>query len=171
MRAWKKALIAMTLSVGVAIPIGVYTTGGAAASPAGEQHMQHKWDQPERDHKTYRLRHALWMGTHRQMYLTLLAEKYTPESVEEWKAAIAERERLMEKWKAHKKAGKGVKPTEEDREAFRQFLQQFKQTHEEFDAAIESGDASKIKAVLPKLLKEVQTVNQHLANKLEQTKN
>jgi hypothetical protein len=155
----------------MSLPVGAYAanpmTSATPAHPTVKQVIQHKWDQQQPDHKKRRLCHRLTLGTHRQMYLMLLAEKYTPESVDKWKAAFAERERLVAKWKAEK-AGKGVRPTDKEKEAFRGVLKQFRQLHEEFDAAIESGDVAKIKAVLPKLLNEVETVNQHLANKLEE---
>lgn len=213
MKNWKKGILATALVMGMALPAGVYAQTAEAINPAAvKQMVQEKWGKHQIWHKKAKLHHALRLGTHRQMYLTLLAEKYTPESVGEWQAAFAERERLVAEWKAtRKKGGENEKQHEEfrkkvrelheqvksgkltreqmkekirelhvqhfgddgavDKEGLRELLEQFKQTHEEFDAAIESGDEAKIKAVLPKLLEEVKTVNAHLAKKLEQKKN
>jgi hypothetical protein len=214
MKQWKKGILATALVMGMALPVGAYAQTAETTNPAPvKQLVQEKWEKHQHVHKKAKLRHALSLGTHRQMYLTLLAEKYTPESVDEWQAAFEERERLVAEWKAAKEEGKNQELREEfrkmvqelheqvksgkltreqmkqkikewrlqhfgdkddeaaDREGLREFLEQFKQIHEEFDAAIESGDEAKIKSVLPKLLDEVKAVNAHLAKKLEQKKN
>lgn len=219
MKQWTKGLLATTLALGMALPVAAYAAEGQAAQAPAAQHIkeivQQKWEHHQKEHRKHRLLHALSLGTHRQMYLTLLAEKYTPDSVDEWEAAFAERERLVTEWKAQKSAENdpkkqqlreefkqlakqlhdrvekgeitreqmklqlkewrtkhlGEERSAGDKEAFREFLEQFKQLHDEFDAAIESGDEAKIKAVMPKLLAEVETVNQHIEKKLEQKKN
>ncbi|MFY0544753.1 hypothetical protein [Brevibacillus sp. H7] len=177
-KQWTNGLLATTLALGLAIPAAAYAMEdwmtSTASSSNGKPFIQHKGDLHRKDHKKAKLRHGLSLGTHRQMYLTLLAEKYTPESVDKWEAAFAERERLMTEWKARKSDEKTDPKKQQKREEFKQFrefLKQFRQVHDEFDAAIESGDEAKIKAVMPKLLAETETINQHLAKKLEEKKN
>ncbi|MBR8658782.1 hypothetical protein [Brevibacillus sp. NL20B1] len=220
MKRWQKHLLATALVTGLAIPAGVYAADiqarpAATLIPGGEVGGDHKHHEHHFEHYKHKWRCGLHLNAHRQMYLTLLAEKYTPDRVDEWKAAFAERERLMTRlkasreqngkdadkqtlraeWKAlkeklHEQVKNGQITREQmkqqlkewrvknfgehdakDAEAMRTVREQFKQTHEAFDAAIQSGDAAKIKEVLPKLLDEVKTVNQHLAKKLEETKN
>ncbi|NGQ96972.1 hypothetical protein G3578_17555 [Brevibacillus sp. SYP-B805] len=215
MKHWKQVLLASALAGALAVPFVVRaeegTNPGAPIPGQLKQTIQHQWEGHQPAHKQHRGRHALFLGAHRKMYLTLLAEKYTPGSVAEWKAAFAERERLVAEWKARKateqpsdaerqarreqftklaqelkaKVAKGELTKEQmkeqlaqwreehggkDRKGLREALQPFKQVHEEFDAAIKSQDAAAIRAVLPKLLDEVKTVNRHLAAKLEQKK-
>jgi hypothetical protein len=219
MKNWKRNLLASTLVFSLALPMAAQAE--EAAKPATprpgqvKQVLKEKWEHHQLEHRKDRVRHALTHGAHRQMYLTLLAEKYTPESVDEWEAAFAERKRLVAQWKerhdsekapagekqAHKeqmkqfvqelkqKVEKGEMTREQmkdqlkqwrekhfpemngEKDGLREALQQFKQIHEEFDAAIEAEDEAAIKAVLPKLLEEVKTINKHLAAKLEQKKN
>jgi antitoxin component HigA of HigAB toxin-antitoxin module len=217
MKRWQKSVLATALVMGLAIPAGVHAAEtqaqpAAKLTQAGQVGVQHE---RQGEHPKTKWHRGMHLNAHRQMYLTLLAEKYTPDSVDEWKAAFAERERLMtelkavreqngkdeqnqklrEEWKAlseklHEQVKNGEITREQmkqqlkewrdknfgernpkDAEAMRAVMEQFKQTHEAFDAAIQSGDAEKIKEVLPKLLDEVKTVNQHLAKKLEQKKN
>jgi hypothetical protein len=216
MKHWKQTLLASALVASLAVPFAVRaeegTNPGTPIPGQIKQTIQHKGEEHQQAHKRlHRGRHALFPGAHCKMYLTLLAEKYTPDSVEEWKAAFAERERLAAEWKALKakeqpsdaerqarreqfakfaqelkaKVGKGELTKEQMKEklaqwreahggkgkkGMREALQPFKQVHEEFDAAIKSQDAAAIRAVLPKLLDEVKTVNRHLAAKLEQKK-
>ncbi|RNB86843.1 hypothetical protein EDM59_10185 [Brevibacillus nitrificans] len=147
------------------------------------------------------MRYGMHMGAHQRMYMTLLAEKYTPNSVGEWQSVMKERERLLEQlrsaretaseekskmraqlrekvksgeisseqmeqqYKEWKEKNRGTVPSgeKENREAQRE---KFKQVHEEFDAAIASGDAAKIKVALPKLLEQMKAKNDRLAKRL-----
>jgi hypothetical protein len=78
----------------------------------------------------------------------------------------------LKEWRQHHFAGlKRETHRGENKESFKAIREQIKQTHEEFDAAIESGDSGKIKAVLPKLLEQTTMINKHLAKKLEEKKN
>ncbi len=172
MNNWKRNLLASTLVFSLAIPVTAQAEGvhNPAHPTSGQvkQTIQHKWENHQLEHKKDRVRHALSLGVHRQMYLTLLAEKYTPKSVDEWKVALDRRERLVAEWKEEHEAHF---PGSGDKDELRDALQQFKQIHEKFREAVESENADAIRAVLPKLLQEVQTVNKLMAAILEQKKN
>lgn len=160
---------------------------------------------------------GLRIGPHREMYFLLLAEKYTPESLADWKAVLAERERLIEEWKSLKpreqwqekkeqfrsdvkekmaeirekfKNGEVTKEQvreqvqqwkedkkeqikgwkEENRAKLEQLIGERKELFQTFTQAIQSGDDEAIAAVLPNILKEVQRVNQVLAQKIDEIK-
>lgn len=213
MHKWKKNILASTLVLLMAMPIAAY----AETSTTTTEQLQGK---QVNEHGFGKVRHATHLGPHRQMYLTLLAEKFSPDSVDEWEAAFAERKKLTTQWKAlhageeksdvEKKAlkeqfkqlaqdlNKKVESGELTKEQMKQQLiewrdtnlgdakkdliqarnkeelsqkrEQFKQLHEEFDTAIEFGDADKIKAVLPKLLEQVKATNLRMAEKLKEKK-
>ncbi len=121
-------------------------------------------------------RHAPFqIGPHRRMYLTLLAEKYLPESVGEWQALFTERERIVRRWQdlhrkllERKQKDRVVGQQKEGGHRHHRFAA-WKQAHaaiyDEFTQAIESRDAARIKTVLPKLLNEMKAANKHLAEK------
>jgi hypothetical protein len=123
---WKKGILATTLVIGMALPAYAQTADTTNQTPVKEV-VQQKWKDHQLAHKKWKLRHALSLGTHRQMYLTLLAEKYTPESVDEWQAAFEERERLVAEWKAAKdKDGKQKELREEFRKMVKDLHEQVK---------------------------------------------
>ncbi|QQE75308.1 hypothetical protein KDJ56_04800 [Brevibacillus composti] len=161
MKRWSQSLFAAVLALGLSLPTGVLATEAEPEVPVSEAKSHHE---QMGHHKGYAY-HC--KSVHKRMYLTLLAEKYTPESAEEWKAALDERKRLKEAFKAQKdkmKADPAKK--KEAKESMRAFKEKYKENHREFHAAIESGDEAKIKAVLPKLLAEVKETNAYLARKL-----
>ncbi|MGG1663003.1 hypothetical protein [Brevibacillus sp. NRS-1366] len=176
MKHWKKGMMATALVMSMTIPAVVQ------AATAGEQQsipMQTSSVYPKhRDHGDYnghaKMRHGLHSGAHQKMYMTLLAEKYTPNKVGEWQAAFKERERLMGELAASrqttgediKEKKNGEQGKKEDSEARRESMEQYKQTREEFNAAIESGDSAKIKESLPKMLEQLKSKNERLAQKL-----
>lgn len=180
MKNWKKHLLATTLVLSMAVPAAVHAENAAShtwKSIAGAKLQdagQHKEGKHFGEHKFH---HGMKYNVHRQMYLTLLAEKYTPESVDQWKAVFAERARLVEELKAlsgmskEKEEKAGNRQTNEKKAEFIAIREKMKQNREEFNGAIASGDAAKIKAVLPKLLEEMQASNKRLADKLEKKKN
>ncbi|EMT51626.1 hypothetical protein I532_16918 [Brevibacillus borstelensis AK1] len=175
MKCWKSKLLAATLVIGLAVPSAALamesrSDGLSPQTKQQQEHGEHGGGHGEH-YKMKRLHHS-HMGVHRQMYLTLLAEKYTPESAEEWKAALAERKRLKEAYRAQKaKQQNDAGQHQEHKEAMHALKEKYRDTHKEFHAAIESGDAAKIKSVLPKLLAEVKEGNKLLAKKLEEKKN
>jgi hypothetical protein len=76
-------------------------------------------------------------------------------------------EQQYKEWKEKNRGGQDQAGENEDRKAR---MEKFKQTHEEFDAAIASGDAAKIKTVLPKLLEQMKAKNERLSKKLAEKK-
>jgi len=199
MKQWKKGMMATALVVGLAIPGGVQAAGDAAAA---ENTVTHNHG----GHEQVKVRYGMHMAAHQRMYMTLLAEKYTPNQVGEWQAVLKEREKLFEQlraaretasneksqmrarlreqvksgeitseqmeqqykeWKEKNRGGEDQAGEKENREAQRE---QFKQVHEEFDTAIASGDGTRIKAVLPKLLEQMKAKNERLAKKLAEKK-
>jgi len=135
--------------------------GQVTGQPHAGEHHEHHGKQKWKYHGTHLV--------HKQMYFTLLAEKYAPETASEWKKVFAERKRLMEEWKnlrAQKgHASSGQAQDSAEKKAFRE---KFKQTREAFDKAVEVGDAAAIKSALPQLLAVEKERNQRLAAKLEQ---
>lgn len=180
MKQWKKGMMATALVMSMSFP-GVVQ--GAAADGQSTIPMQVGSVYPKHgdhgDHDGHaKMRHGMHSGAHQKMYMTLLAEKYTPNNVSEWQAAFKERERLMgELAAARETAGedrKEMKDSEQDKKddggARRERMEKYKQTREEFNAAIESGDASKIKESLPKMLEQLKMKNERLAQKLASKK-
>lgn len=200
MKQWKKSMMATALVMGLAIPGGVSAADHTSPAEISALHNRGAHD------GHVKKRFGMYMGAHQRMYMTLLAEKYTPGSVNEWQSVLKERERLLEQlraaretaseeksqmraklreqvnkgeitseqmeqkykeWKEQRRGEQDPAGEKEDRQAQ---MEKFRQTHEEFDAAIESGDAQKIKAVLPKLLEQMKAKNERLAKKLAEKK-
>lgn len=201
MKQWKKGMMATALVMGLAIPGGVQAAGNAVAA---ENTVAH--NHGDHGNGQVKMRYAMHMGAHQRMYMTLLAEKYTPNQVGEWQAVLKEREKLLEQlrasretvseeksqmraklreqvksgaitseqmeqqYKEWKEQNRGSQDQAGEREDRKARMEQFKQTHEEFDAAIASGDAAKIKTVLPKLLEQMKAKNERLSKKLAEKK-
>ncbi len=201
MKHWKKGMMATALVIGLAIPGGVQAAGDEVTALSSVMHSH-----GDHGNGKMKVRYGMHMGAHQRMYMTLLAEKYTPNQVGEWQAVLKEREKLMEQlraaretvseeksqmraqlreqvksgaitneqmeqqykeWKEKNRGNQDQTGEKEDRKAR---MEQFKQTHEEFDAAIASEDAAKIKAVLPKLLEQMKAKNERLSKKLAEKK-
>ncbi|MED4784141.1 hypothetical protein [Brevibacillus choshinensis] len=201
MKQWKKGMMVTALVMGLAIPAGVQAAGSLSTV---ENTLMH--NHGDHGNGQGKMRYAMNMGAHQRMYMTLLAEKYTPNQVGEWQAVLKEREKLIEQlraaretvseeksqmraklreqvqtgaitsdqmeqqykeWKEKNRGGQDQAGENEDRKAQ---MEKFKQTHEEFDAAIASGDATKIKTVLPKLLEQMKAKNERLSKKLAEKK-
>jgi len=174
MKHWKRGIVAVILGVSMALP-GVVQ----AATNSAHSYSTDNVKPLHRDHGDHAKKfHGMHSGAHQKMYMTLLAEKYTPNSVGEWQAAFKERERLMNELEAARSANsddpKEKKMDEQgkndDNDARRARMEQYKQTREEFNAAIESGDAAKIKETLPKMLEQLKSKNERLAQKLKEKK-
>ncbi|USG66847.1 hypothetical protein NDK47_05980 [Brevibacillus ruminantium] len=177
MKHWKNSLFAAVLLVGLTVPTWVQAEGAQPEVPVSETGQYHEHGEHHQGHEgSHKYKgHLPFKGVHRQMYMTLLAEKYTPESVNEWKAALAEQKRLKDAYRAqreNKKENPAQKPEQrtQQMESWRALKEKHREIHKEFHAAIESGDAAKIKEVMPKLLAEVKEVNTHLAKKLGEKK-
>lgn len=201
MKQWKKGMMAAALVMGLAFPGGVLAVGNAVAldNTEGPYHGAHGFGQ-------VKIRYGMHAGAHQRMYMTLLAEKYTPNQVGEWQAVLKEREKLIEQLRAAREAAsdeksqmraklreqvkKGEITSEQMEQQYREWkekrrgsqdqagekekrqaqMEKFKQVHEEFDNAIASGDAAKIKSVLPKLLEQMKAKNERLSQKLAEKK-
>lgn len=112
-------------------------------------------------------------GPHKDAYLLLLAEKFTPNDLEDWQAVIkehrelkvqwkekvkqmneAEREKMMKAMKKHwKKHGK----------AFKAVYQSFSQA---VDAWLDTGDTAGMSKLMPELLKQMKEHNKQMQKKL-----
>jgi hypothetical protein len=210
LKNWKQKIVPAALAISLLMPMGAYAAEGIGqVNPPLLK---------KAEVKAKALHHfGLRIGTHREMYFLLLAEKYTPGSLADWKAVLAERERLIEEWKSLKpreqwqekkeefrsnvkekmaEIKEKVKNGEVTKEQVREQVQQWKEGQKEqfkgwkeekkaqlepligerkelfqaFTQAIESGDDEAIAAVLPNILKEVQRVNQVLAQKIDELK-
>lgn len=215
MRTWKQGILATAILMGMSFPIGVQAAGVSTAAQEENSQLLHTHGE-NIDHGhggAHKMRHVR-MGTHQKMYMILLAEKYTPNSVGEWQAAFKERDRLISEMKAAREASGERQKRQAKREEYQQLktkleeqvkkgkitshqmeqqlkewrdkaygdrentddadrqaqMEQIRQTHEAFDAAIESADTAKIKEVLPKLLEQMKARNERLAKKLAETK-
>ncbi|MGM0713303.1 hypothetical protein [Brevibacillus parabrevis] len=211
MKKWTNSMVVAAIAAGLVLPglalaeeTTLATTGMMTASRTAHSHGDH-------ERVDIKVRHGMHGSAHQKMYMLLLAEKYTPDSVAEWQAVFKERERLMNefaalgedpKWKAKReerrqlvsklneqvKKGEitseqmeqqlkdwreknmGMPGMKEDREARKARMEKMKTTHEAFEAAIESGDAAKIKQVLPQMLEQMKAKNTAMAERLEQKK-
>jgi hypothetical protein len=178
MKKWKYGILATALLIGLAVPGGAWAAGTTGNTVAGPIESGMRDNHEDHGHGQVKIRHGMHRSVHQKMYMTLLAEKYAPNTVGEWQAVFQERERLMAQWKEARKATgqdanrqlKHEKAKEENDDSRRARMEQFRQTHEAFDAAIESGDAEKIKEVLPKLLEQMKAKNERLVKKLAETK-
>ncbi|MFS0553467.1 hypothetical protein [Brevibacillus sp. 179-C9.3 HS] len=205
MKMWKQGMMTAALIMGLAIP-GVAMAQDV--SDAVAQGIKPTHNHGEHGETHVKLRHGSNRGAHQKMYMLLLAEKYSPNSIEQWHAVFKERDRLMSefealsddpKWKAKReerkqlinKLNEQVKKGEitneqmeqqfkewkeknmgpkEERESRKARIEQMKKTHEAFDAAIESGDASKIKESLQQMLEQMKANNTRMAEKLAMKK-
>lgn len=201
MKKWKQGMVATALVMGLTIPNIVMAQGVISPNHSHGSHGEH-------GETHIKIRHSANKSVHQKMYMLLLAEKYAPDSVEQWQAAFVERDRIMEefealgddpKWKAKReerkqlinKLNEQVKKGEitneqmekqikewkdknmgprEEQESKKARIEQMKKTQEAFDAAIESGDAAKIKDTLPQMLEQMKANNARLAEKLAMKK-
>ncbi|RNB61173.1 hypothetical protein EDM57_02085 [Brevibacillus gelatini] len=211
MNKWKNSMVIATISLGLTLPS--FAQAAEAGLPDVEMtpisRTAHSHGEHGQVHK--KIHPGMHGSAHQKMYMLLLAEKYTPDSVNQWQEVFRERERLMSeyaalredpKWKAKreerrqlvsklkeqvkkgeitneqmeqqlaqwKEKNMGIPGTKEERDARKARMEKMRMTHEAFHAAIESGDAAKIKEVLPQMLEQMKAKNTLLAQKLEQRK-
>ncbi|WP_062048245.1 hypothetical protein [Bacillus sp. JCM 19034] len=85
---------------------------------------------------------------HLDFYYDLLAEKYAPEQVDQWKEIKKERDLLKKKWKEAKKRG------ELDRNDLfnSEWIEKHRNIQEKFTKAVEKRDANEIQEIFPKLI-------------------
>ncbi|MGN7471716.1 hypothetical protein [Brevibacillus sp. SAFN-007a] len=211
MNKWKNSMVMTTLAIGLALPSFAQAAEAslADAKMTPVHQTAHSHGEHEKEHKHFR--HGMHGSVHQKMYMLLLAEKYTPDSVAQWQEVFKERERLMSefaalredpKWKAKreerrqlvsklneqvkkgeissqqmeqqlaqwKEKNMGMPGTKDDRDARKARMDKMRMTQEAFHAAIESGDAAKIKQALPQMLEQMKAKNTVLAQKLAQSK-
>lgn len=212
MKKWRQGMMAAALLTGAVLSGGPHAVVDGAQAKEGTVVSSLVPEQESHDqggHHKFRQR----ISAHQRMYMTLLAEKYTPESLGEWQTVLKERDRLIAEMKAAREAAgqdrawlakreerkqvkeqlrakveKGEITPEQMKQQWQEWkekhfpgktgeeeerraqMEKFRAVHEEFDAAIESDDQAKIKAVLPKLLEQLKAKNQRLAKKLEEVK-
>jgi hypothetical protein len=75
-----------TMILTLALPVLAFAEGGEDTK---ENIPQKKWEQKIKHRK-----HHMQFGAHKDMYFMLLAEKYTPSQLNEWKVALDERKAL-----------------------------------------------------------------------------
>lgn len=124
MKYWKQSLIVLGISA-LAVPVAAFAAqeGGPALSrhasvPPLAQTILQQNGLPAETAKTgasKALRESASLSAHKQMYYTLLSDKYMPGDTEKWKAAFAERDRLIGELKA-------IKPTTEQKAAIKEKL-------------------------------------------------
>lgn len=184
MMKWKKTCLIASLAAALLVPTAVAAN---ESDDYGPYHQDRGGDHIRAKHL-----HMMHERVHRQAYITLLSEKYTPERTNEWKQAFAERERLMKEVRAlHGEVGKpseehmkteeqmksegaGDKKKDEEKHArheeMKKWHEQKMALYEEFTEAIRLQDNAKIKAVLPKLLEQTKEGNKRIAERIEQMK-
>jgi hypothetical protein len=182
MKHWKMGFVATALLMGMMLPAGVQAAKELPQQPqAGTYSTVPEQEHHGGAHHKFRMR----MSAHQKMYMTLLAEKYTPNQASEWQAVLKEREKLINELRAAREtasqkdkgeaksgakelADRDGKPNKDtDRHAQ---MESFRKVYEEFDSAIESENAAKIKDVLPKLLEQMKVKNERMAKKLSESK-
>ncbi|WP_421617497.1 hypothetical protein ACAF76_003785 [Brevibacillus sp. TJ4] len=124
MKKWNQGVIAAALLLGTVLPGGVHAQD--LSQPVALEQMS-------RDEGGGHLKFRQRISAHQTMYMTLLAEKYTPESVDEWKQVLKERDRLIEEMRAAKEA------SGEDREWMAK-REERKKIREELRAKVEKGE-------------------------------
>lgn len=166
MMKWKSSCIAASLAAVLLIPSAAIAN---ESSDFGKFSRDHGGDHVH-------VKHASLMQerVHRQYYITLLSEKYTPEKTKEWQEVFAERERLMKEIKALHGEVDGHPgangPTDAQKQARREEMKKWHEQkaalYQEFTEAIRSQDQAKIKNVLPRLLEQTKLGNQHIAERI-----
>ncbi|MCK0472526.1 hypothetical protein [Halalkalibacter sp. APA_J-10(15)] len=100
---------------------------------------------------------------HLDYYYDLLAEKFAPEHLDQWKEIKKERDLLKKKWKEAKKRGDVEKG-----DLFNQkWLEEHEKIQEQFSNAVEKRDIEAIQDVLPKLFSHYQKMNETWKKALE----
>jgi hypothetical protein len=108
------------------------------------------------------------MSLEQQTLFTLLAEKYSADTVKDWEAVIAEGEKLRADIKtiadANPDLKKSLKP--KHTEDLKAKMEAHKAVREAFAAALKAKDADKIKSSLASILSQLKERNGLMATKL-----
>lgn len=126
MNKWKNSMVIATIAMGLALPSfaqaaepGLPDTEMTPASRMAHDHGEHG-----QMHK--KMRHGMHGSVHQKMYMLLLAEKYTPDSVAQWQEVFKERERLMSEFAALREDPKWKAKREECRQLVSKLNEQVK---------------------------------------------
>jgi hypothetical protein len=134
---------------------------GKPAISAPQHHKGGKGDKGGPGHKG-------GMSVQKQTLFTLLAEKYSADTVKDWEAVIAEGEKLRADIKSLVAANPGVKKSlkPQHSEDLKAKLEAHKAVREAFAAALKAKDADKIKSSLASILTQLKERNALMASKL-----
>jgi polyhydroxyalkanoate synthesis regulator phasin len=142
MKLLKSKGLLLTLVLTLALPVMAF-----AQTDEGNTTTAHEKRTKITDHVKKKFHHKkdhLMFGVHKQMYMQLLSEKYTPEQTGEWDEAFTEREQLMEQMKELKTIKK-----EEMKNAFKEEMEKLREK-------VENGELTKQEAkhIVKEQLKE-----------------
>lgn len=114
---------------------------------------------------------------HHEMYLTLLVERYAPETSAEWNAVFAERNRLKEELKAlydaqpdRKKKDMKEEKKKRKEDSKDEHAKKMRESFDRFNEAVQSRDEAKIRAALQEQLEMMKEHNTRLANRIAELK-
>ncbi|XEC94142.1 hypothetical protein AB6A23_22940 [Paenibacillus tarimensis] len=113
-------------------------------------------------------------GVHQRMYITLLVEKYDPQSQKDWTPVLQESARLRNEMKALAKSpDKDKNQIWKDKDFLNRLMksrEKHKDVYKQFHEAVKSQDGGKIKAALSNLLPVYREQNSMLENVLTKLK-
>lgn len=183
MNMFKKMIIPSVLAVALIVPVTAYAAASSETQSApnpitNQAQIRQLKDDPAKGygHRGHHFSKRCFMldgGVHQQMYLTLLAEKYAPETSANWQPVLAERNRLQEEFKALFKSNpSGWKKSMRAKSKEEMIAKRQKQmeVYNNFEAAIKSKDAAKIKTAMSILLENFKKHNVKMAEKLVELK-
>jgi hypothetical protein len=156
-KRWKKALLPLLLTAVILHPAVIAAQAGPNPHEMAVRHH------PKR------VMGGIMAGVHYEKYISLLVEKYAPETKHQWAPVLAESTRLHKELQALRKQSKGngahnspQRPSSQDQ----LFFQQHKLVVQQFNEAVQSGDQTKIKAALSALLPVHKELNARLAGRI-----
>lgn len=142
-----------------------------------ESHEDVETFHADRDDKMHGFGKSGW--AHHEMYLTLLVERYAPETAAEWSAVFAERNRLKEELKAlydaqpdrkKKEMKEEKKKRKEEAQNKDEHARMMRESFERFTEAVKSKDEAKIRAALQEQLGIMKEHNTRLASRIAELK-
>lgn len=139
-----------------------------AASVEDEQALENKVHQG----KKHQCKHVC-TGAHKEAYMLLLAEKFTPDQMQQWQQTVNEHRQLKAQWrdkmqnmnKSEKKQWKKEmrKQWEENGETWRSLHKQFNQAIEVW---MDHGRTEEISQMMPKLLEQMKEHNRQMRERM-----
>lgn len=171
MLKWKSKWLAAVVATTLLVP------GLAYADNTSLPRLQDPGEAVEHSHDGHHHKMRMMHGVHFQTYVTLLSEKYTPDQTQQWKDVFTERNRLYKEMKSVV----GEISSKEKQEKYKQWMKTHKEELgklreerkalcAEFTEAITSQDATRIKAVLPKMLEQAKQKNVRMTDKIAELK-